>query len=325
VTDAAQRLTGRHSVPLVWLYIGRRLILGVVTLFALATVVFFAARLTGDPARLMLPLSANADEIAELREHLGFDDPVALQYVRFLGDAMHGDLGESVRYGEPVLAVVLRRLPATFVLTGVVIVGAVLFAIPLGIATARLSRRLTGRLLRALSFALVAIPDFWLALMLILVLALTFPIFPTSGFGSPEFLVLPAITLMARPIGRLSEVTRASVSDELGQDYVRTAVSKGLSSRVIWYRHILKNSMLTIITVVADELMLLLNGAVVVETIFAWPGVGSLAVQAIVNRDFPLVVGIVLVVGAIIILINLASDLAYAMANPRIRLSTSAG
>jgi peptide/nickel transport system permease protein len=287
--------------------------LGVVTL------VFVALRLSGDPAATMLPGDATVDELAALRRTLGLDRPLHLQYVAFLGGAVRGDFGESFRHQQPAFGLVLERLPATLELAFAALVLAVVVALPLGILAAVYRGRTADVL--AMSFAVVgqATPYFWMGIMLILVVSVELGWLPTSGRGSWQHLILPAITLGTHFAASLARLTRTSLLEVLGQNFVTTARAKGLAESSVILRHALKNAAVPVVTLIGLQFGTLLGGAVVTETIFAWPGVGRLAVQSIFVRDYPVVQAGVLVLALSFVALNLFVDLLYGALDPRIR------
>jgi ABC-type dipeptide/oligopeptide/nickel transport system permease component len=287
--------------------------LGVVTL------VFVALRLSGDPAATMLPGDATVDELAALRRTLGLDRPLHLQYVAFLGGAVSGDFGESFRHQQPAFGLVLERLPATLELAFAALVLAVVVALPLGILAAVYRGRTADVL--AMSFAVVgqATPYFWMGIMLILVVSVELGWLPTSGRGGWQHLILPAITLGTHFAASLARLTRTSLLEVLGQNFVTTARAKGLAEGSVILRHALKNAAVPVVTLIGLQFGTLLGGAVVTETIFAWPGVGRLAVQSIFVRDYPVVQAGVLVLALSFVALNLLVDLLYGALDPRIR------
>jgi peptide/nickel transport system permease protein len=287
--------------------------LGVVTL------VFIALRASGDPAATMLPGDASVDELTALRRELGLDRPLYVQYVRFLASAATGDFGTSFRHQQPALPLVLERLPATMELAFAALVLAVAVALPLGIVAALHRGRLADVL--AMGFAVVgqATPYFWMGIMLILVVSVELEWLPTSGRGRWAHLVLPAITLGTHFAASLARLTRTSMLEVLGQHYVTTARAKGLAERRVILVHALKNAAVPVVTLIGLQFGTLLGGAVVTETIFAWPGVGRLAVQSIFVRDYPVVQAGVLVLALAFVAINLFIDLLYGYLDPRIR------
>ena len=287
--------------------------LGVVTL------VFVALRLSGDPAATMLPGDATVDELAALRRTLGLDRPLHLQYVAFLGSAVRGDFGESFRHQQPAFGLVLERLPATLELAFAALVLAIVVALPLGVLAAVYRGRVADVL--AMSFAVVgqATPYFWMGIMLILVVSVELGWLPTSGRGGWQHLILPAVTLGTHFAASLARLTRTSLLEVLGQNFVTTARAKGLAEGSVILRHALKNAAVPVVTLIGLQFGTLLGGAVVTETIFAWPGVGRLAVQSIFVRDYPVVQAGVLVLALSFVALNLLVDLLYGALDPRIR------
>jgi len=287
--------------------------LGVVTL------AFAALRLSGDPAATMLPGDASVEELVALRHQLGLDRPLWLQYVQFLGGALTGDFGTSFRHQQPALPLVLERLPATLELAGAALALAVALALPLGILAAVHRGRLLDVL--AMAFAVVgqATPYFWMGIMLILVVSVELGWLPTSGRGGLERLILPTVTLGTHFAASLARLTRTSMLEVLGQQFVTTARAKGLSERSVVLAHALKNAAVPVVTLIGLQFGTLLGGAVVTETIFAWPGVGRLAVQSVFVRDYPVVQAGVFVLALTFVAINLLVDLLYGVLDPRIR------
>src|SRR5688572_2988509 len=287
--------------------------LGVVTL------AFAALRLSGDPAATMLPGDASVEELVALRHQLGLDGPLWLQYVQFLGGALTGDFGTSFRHQQPALPLVLERLPATLELAGAALALAVALALPLGILAAVYRGRLLDVL--AMAFAVVgqATPYFWMGIMLILVVSVELGWLPTSGRGGVERLILPAVTLGTHFSASLARLTRTSMLEVLGQQFVTTARAKGLSEWSVVLAHALKNAAVPVVTLIGLQFGTLLGGAVVTETIFAWPGVGRLAVQSVFVRDYPVVQAGVFVLALTFVAINLLVDLLYGVLDPRIR------
>ena len=302
-------------------YVARRLAQSLIVLLGISIVVFVILHLTGDPTLLMLPPDASAEEVARFRRAMGFDDPLPLQYWRFLRGVLQGNFGNSLRHDEPALALVFERMPATLELTAVALGVALVLAIPAGIVSA-LSRNTALDYVSTVT-ALVgqAMPTFWLGIMLILVFSVGLQMLPSSGRGGLTHLILPALTLGLFTSARTLRLTRSALLEVLGQDYVRTARAKGVAERGVVWKHALRNAAIPVITIVGLELGTLLGGAVITETIFAWPGVGRLSVQAIYNRDYPLVQASVFVLASIFVLVNLAVDLVYTYLDPRIRLS----
>lgn len=301
-------------------YLARRLAQAVLVLLGVSFVVFFILYLTGDPALVLLPPDATAEDIRTFRETMGFNDPFIVQYGRFLAGAIRGDFGQSIRHGEPAFPLVLERLPATFQLSGAALLVALALAIPAGVVSA--VRRNTPVDYVATVVALLgqSMPTFWLGIMLILVFSVQFNILPSSGRGGLEHLVLPALTLGLFTTARITRLTRSGMLEVMNQDYIRTARAKGVSGRPVIWKHAFKNAAIPIVTIVGIELGTLLGGSVITETIFAWPGVGRLSVQAIYNRDYPVVQAAVFLLASTFVLVNLVVDVLYTYLDPRIRL-----
>jgi peptide/nickel transport system permease protein len=291
----------------------------VIAIFFALTAVFFLVRITGDPVILFLPLDVQPKDIAEYRHLLGFDQPVWVQYVAFLGRALHGDFGASLRYRAPALPLVLQRFPATAQLAAVSLALVAAGAVPIGVVSA--SRR--GSMADTLGIAVTAlgqaVPGFWLGLMLIWIFGVWLRWFPVSGYGDWTHFVLPALTLAAFYAAQIARVTRSAVLDALGQDYVRTARAKGMSEPNVLARHVLKNAAIPVVTVFGLNAGQLLGGAVVTETIFAWPGLGGYILNALLGRDFPVVMVGVLFTSLIYVTMNFLVDLSYLWLNPQVR------
>ena len=302
-------------------YLARRLLHSVFVIVGVVVVVFLVMHMIGDPARLMLRPEATQEQYLALRKQLGLDDPIYVQFGRFVGGVLQGDFGVSLWQRIPAMPLVLHRLPATLYLTLVTLAVALPAAVLLGVFSALKPGTVMDRIITVFSLGGVSMADFWLGLMLILVLAVEMGWFPTSGFGGPKFVVLPALTLAFRPIGRISQLARSTVLDELSKVYVMTARSKGLHERTVLFRHTLRNAAIPVITLAADEMASLLNGAVVIETVFAWPGIGILLIQAIEHRDFPVVEAAVFVIAVMVVFLNLIVDLVYSLIDPRVRFS----
>ena len=300
-------------------YLLRRLWQSLLVIFGVSVVVFLILHLTGDPAALMLPPDATAEDIAKFRHDMGFDDPVAVQYVRFLKGAVRGDFGQSIRHGEPAMGLVVERLPATFELAGAGLVIALALAIPAGIVSAVRRNTSIDYISTVVALLGQAMPTFWLGIMLILVFSVRLGWFPSSGRGDLEHLVLPAITLGLFTTARITRLTRSGMLEVLGQDYIRTARAKGMGEPPVVWKHALKNAAIPIVTIVGIELGTLLGSSVITETIFAWPGVGRLSVQAIFNRDYPVVQSAVFLLASTFVIVNFLVDVVYTYLDPRIR------
>jgi peptide/nickel transport system permease protein len=300
-------------------YIGRRLLYALFVLLGVSTIIFFILRLTGDPVLLMVPPEATAADVERMRHLLGFDRPVAVQYVTFLADLARGDLGVSLRYSQPVAGLVLERLPATGQLAMTAFLFSLLISIPTGIMSA--VRRGSWADSLGSVFALVgqATPVFWLGIMAILLFSVKLHWLPSQGRAGWTSLVMPAASLGLTAAAMTTRMMRSAMLEVLTQDFIRTARAKGLSERVVIYKHALKNALIPVITVLGLQFGGLLSGSVVTETVFAWPGVGRLVIQSITGRDFPMVQAVVLMISFIFLAVNLLVDIAYGWVNPRIR------
>ena len=302
-------------------FVIRRCLQAVLTVLGVLTAAFFLVRLSGDPTTLLLPESATAEDIARLRASLGLDQHLGVQYLRFLSDAARGDLGTSLRQQVPALDLVLERLPATLELA------LSAFAIGIGLAFGfGLLVRLTGSArLRAVTLWIAltrqAIPTFWFGLLLILLFSVTLSWLPSLGRGTAAHLVLPALTLGTYELALYLRLLDAAFTEQQSQDYVRTAYAKGLGRRRIVLQQMLPNVLLPLLTIAGLNLGVLLGGTVVTETVFSWPGIGRLIVQAVSQRDYPVVIAGVLVTSLAFVVVNLVVDLLYAVLDPRVRLS----
>ncbi len=302
-------------------YIVRRLLVAIPTVFGVATVVFSLLRmLPGDPATIIAGPSATPDQIANIRRQLELTDPLWQQYIGFLGRLLRGDLGISTRTGAPVIQEIFTRVPYTAELAVTSLVLAILVGVTAGVIAS--TRRNTGADLGISGGAVfgASMPTYWLGLMLIILFAVQLRVLPAAGSDrGPISLVLPAITLALFSTGLIARQTRSAMLEVLGQDFVRTARAKGAARTVVLIRHALRNALLPIVTVIGLQFGTLLGGAVLTESIFAWPGVGRLLVDSIGSRDYPVVQGVVLLLSLSFIAINLITDLLYAYVDPRIR------
>lgn len=302
-------------------YLLKRLLSSLVTILGVTIVVFLILHLTpGDPARLMLPDSATEADIKKLRHELGLNQPLTTQYAVFLKSSLQGEMGRSLYFRKPSREVIIAALPATLELSGAALVLAVGVGVPLGVVAA--ARRGSAWDLGSMFLALLgqSMSPVWLGLLLIYVFAVaTGGMLPAFGRGTLRHLILPAVTLGAPLVALLTRMTRAGMVEVLREDYVRTARAKGVAERVTIYKHALKNTLIPLMTLIGMQLGTLLGGAVITESIFAWPGIGRLAMQAISGRDFPLVQGLVLVSAVMVVAINLVVDLLYAAVDPRLR------
>jgi peptide/nickel transport system permease protein len=309
-------------------YIAKRLWSLVPVMFVVATVVFFLVHLTpGDPASVILGADASQEAIAELRARLGLDQPLPVQFVRWFGQVLQGNLGESIFLRRPVTQAIAERLEPTLLLAGMATVLAVLIGIPTGVLAAVYRNTWLDRLFMSISVFGVSMPNFWLALNLIFLFALTLAILPVSGYvplrDDPlmtlRFLLLPAFSLGFPQSALIARMTRGSMLDVLSQDYVKTARAKGLSEQLVIYKHALKNTMITVITVIGIVLAITLSGSVVIESIFGLPGIGRLIINSVLRRDYPVIQGTVLFIAASYVLVNLLIDLLYMYLDPRIK------
>jgi ABC-type dipeptide/oligopeptide/nickel transport system permease component len=306
----------RNSLRLLLL----RLLYTLPVLWLVVSVVFLLIHLVpGDPILQMLGEGAPAADIAAIRHAYGLDAPLGRQYRHYWRGVLHGDLGPSLRFNQSVSRLIAQRYPYTLQLTVAALLVAIAISIPAGVRSAQRRGRWDDKLLSVISLLGLSFPNFALGPILILFFAIKLGLLPVSGSGTVAHLVLPAITMGGALAAILTRMVRTSMLEELGQDYIRTARAKGLSERVVVYRHALRNAMLPILTVLGLQFGALLAGAIVTETIFAWPGLGRLTIQAIGNRDYYLVQGCILAIGLTYVLVNFVTDLLYSVANPRIR------
>jgi peptide/nickel transport system permease protein len=301
-------------------YLLSRLAQTVLVVFLSLTAVFGMVRLSGDPVLLFMPMDIQAKDVDEFRQRLGFNDPLAVQYARFMGGAVRGDFGESLRYRTSALGLVLERLPATLLLAGTALLLTLVVAVPLGVLSAVRRNSAVDHVSTIATVLGQATPGFWLGLMLIYLFSVQLRWLPTGGMGTLSHLVMPSIVLAAFYSARVARLTRSAVLDALNEDYVLTARAKGLAESRVIGKHTLRNSAIPIITLAGLEAGQLLGGAVITETIFAWPGLGRLTVQALLNRDFPVVMAAVSFTSIIYTLMNLLVDVAYGWLDPRVRV-----
>jgi peptide/nickel transport system permease protein len=293
-----------------------------VSLFVASLVVFVLLRASGDPVRLLMgPQAASEEQVARVRASLGLDRPLPEQYVRFVSNALRGDFGHSIPFRRPAIEMVLQRLPATLQLVGVSFLMALMIALPLGVYSAVHRGSILDHAARTFAALGQATPPFWVGLVLIFVFAVHLRLLPTSGRGSPAHLVLPTITLGWYITVALMRLTRSSMLDVLGSEYVKLARMKGMYERQVIWKHAFRNAALPVITFAGLMMVGMINGAVVVEVVFAWPGLGSLIVQAVLQRDFPVVQAGVLFITALYAISGLVVDVLYGYFNPRIRVS----
>ena len=301
-------------------YLIKRLLQIIPVLFIITFIVFCMVYVAGDPTAMMLPLDAPDEQVAALRESLGLDRPLIEQYISFLGRLLRGDFGESFRYREPALGIVLERIPATLELTAASMLLATLIAIPMGIWSATRQNTFIDLFITGTSVLGKAMPGFWLGIMLMLFLAVNNQILPVSGRETLANLVLPGLTLGVGLAAEMTRLIRSNMLEILGQDYIKTAKSKGLSDRVVIYKHALKNSLIPVITIMAVQTSHLVGGALTIEAVFAWPGLGQLIVQAANGRDMAILQAAIFIVAIMVIIINFVADFLYCLVDPRVKL-----
>lgn len=300
-------------------YILSRLAQLVITLFVISLIVFFLVRLKGDPVSIMAPPTFNVEQVENLRRAWGFDKPLWEQYVVFLRKAFTGDFGISIQHRIPAMDLVLERLRWTYLLAGVAALIALVIAIPLGVLSAVRRNSVFDLAATLLATAGTAMPGFWLGIMLILIFSVNLRLLPAYGAETPAAVIMPALALGTGMAARISRLTRSSMLETLGQDYIRTAYSKGLRNRTVIWRHALRNGLIPVITAFGLQLGWLLGGSVVIETVFSWPGLGRLMIESIHIRDITIVQAGLLFFATSFVLINLAVDVLYTFFDPRIR------
>jgi peptide/nickel transport system permease protein len=301
-------------------YISTRLLYTIPVLWLVVSVVFLLIHLVpGDPIQQMLGENASSTDIQAARHAYGLDVPIGRQYLNYWKGVLRGDLGRSFRFDQPVSRVIALRYPQTLLLTLASMTVALLISIPAGVRSARRRNRWDDRVLSLVSLLGLSFPNFALGPILILFFAIFLGLLPVSGSGTPAHLVLPAITMGGALAAILTRMVRTAMLEELGQDYIRTARAKGLSEEIVVYKHALRNALVPVLTVVGLQFGALLAGAIVTETIFSWPGIGRLTIQAINSRDYYLVQGCILMIGLTYVVVNFMTDFVYSLANPRIR------
>jgi ABC-type dipeptide/oligopeptide/nickel transport system permease component len=301
-------------------YLSRRVLYTLPVVWLVVSLVFLLIHLVpGDPVLQMLGEGAPATDIEAARHAYGLDVPLGQQYVRYWKGVLHGDLGSSFRFSQPVSRLIMQRYPYTLQLTMAALIVAMLLSIPAGVRSAQRRNRWDDRLVSVVSLFGLSFPNFALGPVLILLFSIKFGVLPVSGSGTFAHLVLPAITMGGALAAILTRMVRTSMLEELGQDYIRTARAKGLAERTVVYRHALRNAIIPVVTVLGLQFGALLAGAIVTETIFSWPGIGRLTIQAIGNRDYYLVQGCILAIGLTYVAVNFMTDFVYSVANPRIR------
>jgi len=299
----------------------RRLVLVIPVVWAVVTLVFLLLHLVpGDPVLAFLGETATPEQVAEMRHRFGLDRPLLEQYLAYWKQIARGDLGVTFVDRRPVAEKILSRYPATLQLAIAAVLVAVLIAVPLGVTAARHQGGIRDALASLVALLGIALPNFALGPLLILLFSVKLGALPPSGFGEPEHLVLPALTLGAALAAILTRLVRASVLEELRHDYVKTARAKGLDDRTVLYRHVLRNGLIPVITIVGLQFGVLLGGAIITERIFNWPGIGTLTIEAIAARDYPLVQGCLLVIALTYLVVNTATDFLYRVLDPRIQV-----
>lgn len=284
-------------------------------------VVFIISRMTGDPVSIMVDFTTPKEDRDIIRKELGLDKPIAVQYLIFIKNAVKGDFGTSIRYEEPALDLVFQRIPITLKLLAVTLVWSLIVAIPIGIISAIKRNSIFDLAGMAFTFIGQSIPSFWLGIMMIMVVGVHFRLLPISGFGSGElsYIIMPAITLGAFGMASFARITRSSMLEVMDSDYIQTARAKGLRETFVVIKHALRNALIPIVTILGLQIAGLLGGAVITEQIFAYPGIGWLAVQSIYNRDFPVIQAIVMIVSIGVVATNFVVDIVYTIIDPRIR------
>lgn len=300
-------------------YILIRVLQGILTLFLASILIFVLSRLSGDPVSTMLPPDASLEDIETLRTSLGLDRSYPEQYFLWMSNIVQGDLGDSLIYRRPVFDLIASRFPATLLLAVTASVFALLIALPIGVVAATKRGKWQDSLAKGTAITGQSIPAFWLGIILIQIFAVSLGWLPSGGYGSPKYLILPAIALGFSSVAAILRLTRSSMLDVLGSDYVRLARIKGLSEPLVVWKHGLRNALIPVVTYFGLLFVWALAGSVVVETIFAWPGVGRLAFEAVQRRDFPVEQGILLMFTALFIIVNLFVDVLYCFLDPRIR------
>lgn len=300
-------------------FILRRLLLAIPTLFGVLVVAFLLLYVApGDPVQAMIGERADTATITRLRAQLHLDDPLPVRFGHYVGSVVRGDLGRSYITNRPITQDIRERFPKTLQLAGAAMLLATALGITLGVFSARNPGGFADRFALGIAYLGISFPVYWVGLLLILLFAVTLRWLPPSGYGSPRFLVLPALTLGMRSIAFLARMTRSAMLEALGADFVRTARAKGLSERVVTARHALRNALIPVITVLGLDFGAYLTGSILTETIFSWPGIGRYVVNAISRRDLPAIQGSVLFLSTVFVIVNLITDLAYAKADPRV-------
>jgi peptide/nickel transport system permease protein len=308
-----------------WTFLRRRLVTSVISLIGVIVVVFFLARLTGSPASLYLPESATQEQIDEFNRINGLDQPLFAQFWDFLVGAVQLDFGDSIWQRRPALQAALEAMPPTIALAGIALALSLIVALALGAIAAVYRFRLPDRVISVVTLTISSIPDFWFALVGILIFAVQLGLLPTSGYATPAAWILPVATVMLAPVGVLTQVVRGSMIDALNAGYVQNARARGFDKARLVVRHALRNASLPIVSVAGDRAAGMVNGSIIVGSVFAFPGIGVLIMGAVLNRDFSVIQASVFVVGVGVILVNIVVDALYAVIDPRVRVSAGKG
>jgi peptide/nickel transport system permease protein len=302
-------------------YLTKRLIHSIIIIFGISLAVFMLARLTGDPVSLMVGFDTSKEDRELLRKEMGLDRPLYIQYALFLKEAMRGNFGKSIRYEEPATRLVMERIPATLKLLVLTMLWALAVAIPVGIVSALRRNSAFDLLGMGITFLGQSIPSFWLGILMIMVVGVQLRLLPISGYGGGSLsnVIMPSITLGAFAMASFARITRSSMLEVLDMDYIQTARAKGVMELHVVIKHALRNALIPIVTILGLHVAHAVGGAVITEQIFAYPGVGWLAVQSIYNRDFPVIQAIVMLVSVSVVLVNFLIDILYTLIDPRIR------
>lgn len=300
-------------------FVARRIFHAIFVLFGVSAIVFFLMYLSGDPASLMVPEDATLEQVEAVRERLGFDRPVVVQYALFMKGVLTGDFGYSYRLNYPALNLVIERVPATLRLAAASLAISIAFAVPIGVLAAFKRNSIFDRLSMVVVLVGQSMPTFWFGIMAIVIVSVNLGWLPTSGYRGPKYLILPALTLGLYTSAVIARILRSSLIEVFSRDYIRTARAKGVAETGVLFRHALKNAAIPAVTVVGLQAGYLLSGSVITETVFGYPGMGLLAIQAIRGRDIPVLQAFVITLAGVIVLINLLVDLIYAYLDPRVR------
>ena len=296
-----------------------RLVKVLVTVWFIVSLVFILTRISGDPTDWMLPDDASLETRMELRESLGLDKPILEQYVIYISDVLHGDMGESYYYLRPVGELFSERAEATVKLAVTAFSMAILFGVPLGVLASVYRNTVFDHLTMGITIAGYTIPNFVLGILMIFLFSLKMRVLPSGGFGEPKNYVMPVLAMMVGPMANIARLTRSSMLDVLKQDYLDCARAKGVAERIVIFKHALRNALIPVVTIIGLQIGTLIGGMVVVETVFAWPGIGSLLISAAKNRDFPVVQYGIMICAIVVCITNMLVDLSYALLDPRIR------